>query len=286
MRLTILILVAAGAVASVAAGAADAPTVLAKIAVAPAGSPCAAASAGGFVWVSEYSAPVLLKIDRATNKVVAKAKIGAGSCGLGVGAGSLWVEDTTSNTISRVSIKTAKRTAAIKVDATPYDSTFAFGADWFTSNGLGTVGRIDPRKNKVVHRLPLGSAVGAGVIRIDPATNKVIAKLAIASAGWTAASADAVWVTTRDTLVRIDPATNRVTARIKLASTTLGDPDVVAGQVWVPLVAENAIAVIDPATNAVVETVNVGQGPFVVTQVNREAWIPSWKGTDIWRLEP
>ena len=94
-------------------GTLAAPQVVAKIPVAPATSPCAAA---GFVWVREYSAPYLLKIDPATNTVVKKIHIGDGSCGLGFGAGSLWVEDTTSGTISRVSAATGKRTA-IKVDA-------------------------------------------------------------------------------------------------------------------------------------------------------------------------
>ncbi len=65
-----------------------------------------------------------------------------------------------------------------------------------------------------------------------------------------------------------------------------GDPAVVAGRVWVPLIRENAIAVVDPSTNAVAQTVKVGTGPFVVTQISGEAWVPSWKGADIWRLEP
>ena len=28
----------------------------------------------------------------------------------------------------------------------------------------------------------------------------------------------------------------------------------------------------------------VGAGPFVVTELNGEAWIPSWHGRDVWRL--
>jgi YVTN family beta-propeller protein len=292
-------LVATGALAFAAAGAADAPTVLAKIRVAPATSPCAAAGGAGFVWVSEYSSPYLLKINPKTNKVVKKIGIGNGSCGLGFGAGSLWVEDTTSNTISRVSVATGKRTAAVMVGLQPYDSTFAYGADWATSYGNGELDRIDPGKNRVVKRFKLGSAVGVvgafgsiwatgdqGVLRIDPATNTVLATIPVESAGWTAASSEAVWITTSSGIVRIDPSTNAIAATIKLASVTIGDPGVVGGHVWVPLIRENAIAVVDPATNAVTRTVKVGQGPFVVTQIAGEAWVPSWKGTDIWRLKP
>jgi YVTN family beta-propeller protein len=86
--------------------------------------------------------------------------------------------------------------------------------------------------------------------------------------------------------VRIDPTTNTVAATIKLASTTLGDPGVVGGQVWVPLIRENAIALVDPSTNTVAQTIKAGTGPFVVTEIAGEAWVPSWKGTDIWRFKP
>jgi YVTN family beta-propeller protein len=115
----------------------------------------------------------------------------------------------------------------------------------------------------------------------------VLATVAVDSAGWTAASADAVWITTRNgTLVRIDPATNAIAATVKLPSAALGDPAVVGGKVWVPLVRANAVVLVDPATNTVVQTVKVGTGPFVVTEIGGEAWIPSWKGANIWRLRP
>jgi len=133
MRILLLSLVAAGACASIAAGAAEAPRVVARIKVAANTAPCAAAAGGRFIWVSDYGSPYLLKIDPARNKVLSKTQIGFGSCGLGFGAGSLWIEDTSTSTISRVSAATAKRTAAIAVGSQPYDATFAYGAAWATS---------------------------------------------------------------------------------------------------------------------------------------------------------
>ena len=53
-----------------------------------------------------------------------------------------------------------------------------------------------------------------------------------------------------------------------------------------PKIRQNQIAIIDPATNAVERTLKVGAGPFVVTEIRGEAWIPSWKGRDIWRVKP
>jgi hypothetical protein len=210
----------------------------------------------------------------------------------------LWIEDTSTSTISRVSATTAKRTAAISVGSQPYDATFAYGSAWATSNGAGDVERIDPQRNRVVKKWPLPAAVGIvgafgsiwaagadGVLRIDPATSSVVARVAVAGAGWTAASSDAIWVTTPKGIARIDPQTNGVVATIALP-VALGDPAIVAGKLWVPKIRQNAIAIIDPGTNTVESSFRAGAGPFVVTEIRGEAWIPSWKGRDIWRVRP
>ena len=284
-----------------AALSASAPSVVARIPVAPTSAPCAAAAGGRYVWVSEYGAPFLLRIDPRTNRVVGRTGIGSGSCGLGYGAGSMWIEDTSSSTVSRVSVATRKRVAAIPVGISPYDATFAYGSAWTTAFGAGELERIDPARNRVVNRWKLPTATGVvgafgsvwaagapGVIRVDPASHAVLARIEIAGgAGWTAASTDAVWVTTPTGVVRIDPQTNAVAATVSLPGAPyLGDPDVVGGLVWVPQIRRNTIAVVDPATNTVVRTVKAGVGPFVVTAIRGEAWVPSWKGKDVWRFRP
>ena len=281
--------------------AAAAPTVVARIPVSVATAPCAAAAGGRFVWVSEYGAPYLLKIDPKTNKVVGKTGIGLGSCGLGFGAGSLWVEDTSSSTVSRVSVATGKRVKAIRVGITPYDATFAYGAAWTTAYGTGELERIDPARNRVVKRwkLPLATGVVGAfgsiwatapdrIIRVDPSTNALLATIPVTGgAGWTAASEEAVWVTTPTGLTRIDPQSNSVAATIALPGAPyLGDPAVLKGMVWVPQIRKNSIAVVDPASNTVVQTVKAGIGPFVITEIDGDAWVPSWKGHDIWRIRP
>ena len=273
------------------------PAVVAKIRITPGTQPCAAAGGGGAVWVSDYSAPYLLKIDPKSNKVVKKIGIGSGSCGLGFGAGSLWIEDTGSNTVSRVSAKTGKRLKAIDVGNQPYDATFAFGSAWVTSNLDGDVERIDQAKNRVVKKWPVAGAVGVvaahgavwaggsdGVTRIDPVSGASLKIPIAAGAGWTAASADAVWVTSNQGVVRIDPQTNAVTLTVPLKG-NIGDPDVVGGKLWAPEIQQNDVAIVDPADGSVTRF-RVGTGPFVVTQIRGEAWIPSWKGTDVWRVRP
>jgi DNA-binding beta-propeller fold protein YncE len=295
MTRTLIALLAATATTSAA------PAVVAKIHVAPYAAPCAAAAGGKWIWVSEYGRPYLLKIDPRTNKVVGQTGIGSGSCGLGFGAGSMWIEDTSSSTVSRVSVSTGKRLKAIKVGISPYDTTFAYGSAWTTAYGQGELERIDPARNRVVNRWKLPSATGVvgafgsvwaagaeGVLRVDGLSHTVLARIPLPSGGgWTAASADAVWVTTPTGLTRIDPKTNTAAATVALPGAPyLGDPDVVNGQVWVPQIRKNSIALVDPATNAVARTVKAGVGPFVVTTIRGEAWVPSWKGKDIWRFRP
>jgi YVTN family beta-propeller protein len=59
-----------------------------------------------------------------------------------------------------------------------------------------------------------------------------------------------------------------------------------SAQVWVPNREDNTLSRIDPATNRVVETVDVGTSPFVVPDHRSELWIGSWGGGDVWRLAP
>jgi DNA-binding beta-propeller fold protein YncE len=280
------------------ASAAGGPTAVATIAVPATAQPCAAAAAGRFVWVSAFGAPYLMRIDPQRNVVVGRTTVGSGACGLGVGAGSLWIEDTYSATVSRVSVRSGKRISVIEVGASPYDATFAFGAAWATVHGGGQLVRVDPATNRVAARVPLGQATGVvgaygsvwatgadGLVRIDPRTNAVVARIALPMAGWTAAGQGAVWITGPTGLSRIDPQTNTVSATIAIPG-NLGDPAVVGGRVWVPRIRANRIAIVDPATNSVVGSVEAGAGPFVVTEIHGEAWVPSWRGTDVRRFRP
>src|SRR4051812_27351870 len=297
MRSMLVVLLLAGVVVAIAGAAPTAPAVVARIPVSPSLQPCAAAGGGKFVWVSGYGLPYLLKIDPRRNKVLSRTAIGSGSCGLGYGAGSLWIEDTSSNTVSRVSARTGKRVKAINVGNQPYDATFAYGSAWVTSNYDGDVERIDPAKNAVVKKWPVAGAVGLvaahgaiwaggndGVTRIDPVSGATVKIPIAAGAGWTAASADAVWVTSNQGVVRIDPQTNAVTLTVPLKG-NIGDPDVVGGKLWAPEIQQNDVAMVDLADGSV-SRLKVGVGPFVVTQIRGEAWIPSWKGRDIWRVKP
>ena len=295
MRTLIALMAAATSVAA-------APAVVAKIPWPPCAAPCAAAAGGRFVWVSEYGSPYVVKINPKTNKVVGKTKIGFGSCGLGYGAGSMWIEDTSSSTISRVSVTNgqAPESDPGRQHALRRNVRLRFRLDDVLRPRRARAHRPGPKP----HLRPLEAGPGDGRrrrVRLrlggrergrDPRRSRLEQAGSRRSPSPAAPAgprrpADAVWVTTPTGLARIDPQTNAVTTTIPLpGAPALGDPDVVDGIVWVPQIRRNTIAVVDPATNTVARTVKAGVGPFVVTQIGGQAWVPSWKGHDIWRIKP
>jgi YVTN family beta-propeller protein len=56
------------------------------------------------------------------------------------------------------------------------------------------------------------------------------------------------------------------------------------GLVWIPNQGDNTVSRIDPATNRVVTTVRVGNGPFVVRRAFGDLWASSFAGDDVWRI--
>ena len=131
----------------------------------------------------------VIRVDPATNRVVARIKTGRGPIGVAFGAGSVWVANWLANTVTRIDPATGKALATIKVTATGPEG-MAFGASsLWVSNKAGSVSRIDPRTNRQVALIkvrpePRYLAVGAGsvwvadyndasVIRADAATGRV-----------------------------------------------------------------------------------------------------------------
>ena len=270
-----------------------------RIPVSAAPQPCAAAAGGGFVWVSEYGSPYLLKIDPRTNKVVAKtgsAPARAASASAPARSGSR-TRARTRQPRFRPTGKRVRRSGRI----TPYDAT----------SRTARPGRPRTRRRARAHRpgpqpgrqtLPAGSSRSASsapsarsgrpapmaVIRVDPATN---------------------------TLARDDPRHGR--RRLDGCERRRGvgdDPDraradrprdehrgrddradrravprrprVSTGKVWVPQIRKNRSRSSTPPPTPSPGRSRRASGPFVVTEIDGEAWIPSWKGHDIWRIRP
>ena len=58
------------------------------------------------------------------------------------------------------------------------------------------------------------------------------------------------------------------------------------GNEWIPNMADGTISVIDPKTNAVVDTVKVGGSPFVVRSAFGSIWVGDFQGFLLRRISP
>jgi YVTN family beta-propeller protein len=275
------------------------PVVVAKIATEL--HPCAAIGAYGSAWVTNYGASSLSRIDPATNTITRTIQVGFQPCGLAAGAGSVWVDGYGTGTIDRVDPKRMRVVKRIRTGSNPYDVTFAFGSVWSTDNFEGRVSRISPKRNRVVKRIRVasrpagfavtatavwvGSANSSVVTRINPRTNRATRiDTGMAGAAWLAASRDTVWAGGAGKVARIDATTNRVVAVVTVPGGAADGSVASDGTVWFPLLMENRIVEIDPASNSVVEDIPVGAGPFVLNEAFGDLWVASWRGSDVWRL--
>jgi DNA-binding beta-propeller fold protein YncE len=156
--------------------------------------------------------------------------------------------------------------ARIKAGDTLYGIGIGFGSVWSASQFTDQVLRIDPRTNRVVARVPTAHEV--------PYTF--------------AASPSGMWVTTdAGTTDRIDPTTNRVVARVPTGDGSApGDPDTVAGRVWVPDGPSGAMSVIDPSTDTVVGHVHLGRGYSVAQRGFGAVWVVDYQGSEMTRVDP
>jgi dipeptidyl aminopeptidase/acylaminoacyl peptidase len=187
----------------------------------------------GTVWAlastGEAGSSVLVRIDPATDQVLAMTPLEAEPWYVAAGGGAVWVGSSRSS-IQRVDSATNDVTGQVQL---PGDSVSAIAADdqavWVEviqdrsdqgQQNLASLVRIDPRTNEVLATIPLDGfsgyddeiAIGAGsvwvvgvnysgnaergsdLIRIDPVTNTIVATIP-SPAYSVRAGEDAVWVT-------------------------------------------------------------------------------------------
>jgi len=165
--------------------------------------------------------------------------------------------------------------AKIAVGSNPSRVALGEGAAWVTNESAGTVSRIDLTTNQVVATVPVGNlprpvAVGYGAV-------------------WVGNLADG-------TISRIDPSTNSVTATILLDPLPQpfgSQPSGVAagaGAIWVASGITGAdggkVARIDPATNQVVASIDVGRWPSQIAAVDDAVWVTHSVTPFLTRIDP
>lgn len=172
---------------------------------------------------------------------------------------------------------------------------------------------------------PAGVAVGSGAVwvsssfseqtttvaRIDPSSNAVTATIPLPSAPfsftWAAFGEGSVWVSVgeggpepgaegRLVVFRIDPGSNKVVATIPVgpAPTRPAPLAVGEGAVWVTNFEESTVTRIDPATNAVAETIRTTDNPrdeasgrpSGVAVTPGAVWVMNHRESTLLRIDP
>lgn len=172
---------------------ADAATgaIQATIQAGPADSEGGIATGAGSVWLVTSKASELDRIDPATDRVVAKITIPAGSVNPVFANDSIWVSSNEGNALIRVNPATNSVASSTPIGPKPRFLTVGADSIWILNQGDGSISRVDAVSGKLIATIPAGIpglggeiAFGAGsvwatvfgfpITRIDPATNSVL----------------------------------------------------------------------------------------------------------------
>jgi virginiamycin B lyase len=206
----------------------------------------------------------------------------------------------------RVAMTALKPEAIFEVPGAP-DWIAIDESVWISNYPKDTVARLDPKTNKVLAMVPVGSkpccglAAGFGslwvplcgdqaLVRVDLKEGKITATIPIGigdSEGGLASGAGSIWLVTdkKGTLARIDPATNKVVAEIQVPA---GSFAVAFGEgaIWVTGTETNVLTRINPDTNLVVESIPVGKAPRFLTIGGGFVWTLNQTTGDVSKVDP
>jgi YVTN family beta-propeller protein len=162
------------------------------------------------VWVSSTWRPSVIRIDSATNRVLARIALKSRPVAIAIGERGVWFAGE-SGFLGRIDPRSNTVVAEIALPSPPSGVAVGFGSVWVSINERNAVWRIDPATNAVEQTIGVGD--GPSVL---------------------AAGAGAVWVANArgHTISRIDPVANAVGATIRVADT----PRAIAvggGKVWI-----------------------------------------------------
>jgi DNA-binding beta-propeller fold protein YncE len=271
------------------------------------------------VWVTEYEQGNLVRIDPATNRNLARVRVGPHASHVLIQDGSAWVLDDLGTALIRVDIASNKVVNQIPLrvsfDMRPSDLAGSPGSLWVTlgSNAyplttrtlvLGQLMRIDTATSAVtttpIDGVAAGVALGDGavwvssilleptsILRIDPATKRVVARIETGHpvSGPLAYADSGLWVANNDGfLTHIDSRTNKVVGNFEVGSPEWAAMLPVGKDLWISAPLDNLLARFDPATGAVASTVRAGRRPQVFALLGNEMWVANYEDGTVARL--
>jgi DNA-binding beta-propeller fold protein YncE len=256
----------------------------------------------GSVWVTEYEPGYLVRIDPATNKIVARIHVGPHASHVLIQDGSAWVLDDLGIALIRVDVASNKVADRIPLRGWPSDLAGSAGSVWVTmeSNALptlhGELMRIDTATSAVtstqINGVPAGIVLGGGAVwvssmlleptsifRIDPATNRVVARIETGHpiSAPLAYGDSGLWVANSDGfLTHIDSRTNKVVGNFDVGSPEWAAMLAVGKDLWISAPLDNILARFDPVTGTVTRTLRAGSRPQVFALLGSDLWVVNY----------
>ncbi|MEF8701280.1 MAG: hypothetical protein V5B33_18605 [Candidatus Accumulibacter sp. UW20] len=250
---------------------------------------------GTCLWVADSPSGVVLKIDPASNVVVATVEVGYYPRPLAFGGGYLWVANW-NNIVKQIDVATNTVVATIRVESASLALAISGDSLWVANFYADSVSRIDMVTHTITATVPVGSrplglaVVGSflwvansgsnGVSKIDMASNTVVATVSVGSqpVALAAATATFLWVANAGdiTVSKVDVGANTVAATLPVDMNPFAIA-VIGTFVWVGGWQE--VKKIDPVTNAVVATVGAQVGYYGNGMVNAGGFL--WVSGDL-----
>jgi virginiamycin B lyase len=228
------------------------------------------------VWVASTKPYAVLRIDPATNKILARVRIPGEACsGLAFGFASVWTP-VCGKKPALVRVDATKNAISATIPIAPAGSEGGIAASddsvWMVSDKSGTLVRVDPSSNNVRERIliPPGSfnpvfsggtvwitGVESDVLTaVDAISGKVLASIPVGSKPrFLTAGAGSIWTLNQGdgTVSRVDEKSIKVIATIHAGIPgTGGDIGWGADSVWLS-VFDVPLTRVDAATNRVVK---------------------------------
>jgi DNA-binding beta-propeller fold protein YncE len=273
--------------------------------------PFGVAAAEDSIWVTEYGAGNLVRIDPKTMRVIARTRVGSHASYVVVQSGVVWVVDDLGGNVIGVDTRTNLITKTIPLRPTanlrPSAIAAADGAIWVTlgfenqatvtgPSWHGLLVRILPTTTATPESLSLtgilyGLTVGGGAVwvasqlepstvyRIDPATRQVVATIPtghpISSA--LAYLAPDLWVANQDGyLTQIDARTNRVVGNFEVGSPEWPALVASANAIWISAPLDNLVARFDPQTHEISTALHTGGRPQLFAFTAGAIWVANY----------
>jgi YVTN family beta-propeller protein len=216
------------------------------------GFPITDATGAGYVYIANWHAQTVDRIDPATNAVAATANLSGAPYFITVIDSAVWVS-TDAGEIDVLDATTLTSVATYKIGSIPGSPVIVGDGIWYPDHHGSTVNRLDLKTGQVT-----ATVQNAGA---DPL--------------YQVFCAGSLWVDnlTEGRVVRIDPTSAKITATIPVPGTMLYGMTVSRGLVWVASTYEKALFAIDPATNKVVGRVALGGEPMQVMALNDDLWV-------------